>query len=290
MTKTNSPRHGQPFRGGWTEQDERVFRKYFDACETALKSNLFNSPCGDALVATGPTGASSHTGFGNQETGYPCGAVRQGRGLDVQRLGWCLFVDKNRDHPPHSMYSKSDCPGRPITLPIARAAVRSVVGGPVLDRYLAEVWAYRQRVLPHETPSVKFVKIAEDAEKRRIGFIPVAVLSGRPRHTPKTPGIEREIPGEVVWLSAETAVKQVIHHDDLTASDYRQLPEVIEHGEAFNLEDQRRLVVFHELASEKLYRAVIKTTRDGERFLTTFHRANQRDREAIRRRLLNGDG
>lgn len=289
MTKTSSTGRHQPFAERWVEQEIQILEKYLDAYETALRSNLFHSRYRDALAATGPIGASGRAIFERLEAGTAQSVVRRGRRFDVQRFGRCLFMDKNRDISRHSMDSRTEFSRWLIDLSTARAAVRSVVEGPILDRFLTEANAYRRRAFPLTIRRVKLVRIAEEAEKRRIGFLPVAVLAGHPPHTPETPTIERAIPGQVVWLSAETAVKQIIHHDDLAVADYRLLPEVIENGEAFRQDAERRLVVFHELEGGRLYRAIMKRTRDGQLFLATFHRTNQRGRQAMRRRLLNGD-
>lgn len=169
------------------------------------------------------------------------------------------------------------------------AAVRSWVEGPRLARYLADVLLYRRAAFGPAVRRVKYVRIAA-ADRARIGYFPIAVLCRPAQPAPDTPAGPGAAMARVVWLSPETAVKQVIHHDDLTVAEYRLLPEVIERGEAFEQHDRRRLVVFHQPEGGRLYRAIVKRTREGERFLTTFHRANHRDRQAIRRQLLNGDG
>ena len=169
------------------------------------------------------------------------------------------------------------------------SAVRSWVEGPRLARYLADVLLYRKAAFGPAVRRVKYVRIAQ-SDRAGLGYFPIAVLCRPTRAAPDAPTGGGTAMSRVVWLSPETAVKQVIHHDDLTVAEYRLLPEVIERGEAFEQHDRRRLVVFHEPEGERLYRAIVKRTRNDEQFLTTFHRANQRDRQAIRRRLLNGDG
>ena len=82
-------------------------------------------------------------------------------------------------------------------------------------------------------------------------------------------------------LSAETAVKQVIHHPDLTLAEYLRLRKVIEHGERFVKDG--RLVFFQETDAGHLYRAIVKMGADNRLFLVTFHRAKPRDRRAARR-------
>ena len=80
----------------------------------------------------------------------------------------------------------------------------------------------------------------------------------------------------LVWLSPETAVKQVIHHADLTAADYLLLPDLLEYGEVMAI-DGRRISFFFDFGRRGLYRAIVKQTRTNELFLTTFHSAQARN-------------
>ena len=168
------------------------------------------------------------------------------------------------------------------------AAVRSWVRGPRLARYLADVLLYRRAAFGAAVRRVKYVRIAA-SDRARIGCFPIAVICRPARPAPDAPTGGGTAMTRVVWLSPETAVKQVIHHDDLTVAEYRLLPDVIEHGEVLGRNDGVRRFVFHELEDGTLYRVIVKRTPDGHLFLATFHRAKQRDRRAIRRRLLNGD-
>lgn len=168
------------------------------------------------------------------------------------------------------------------------AAVRSWVEGPRLARYLADVLLYRRAAFGLAVRRVKYVRIAA-ADRARIGYFPIAVLCRPAQSAPDTLAGPGAAMARVVWLSPETAVKQVIHHDDLTVAEYRLLPDVIEHGEVLGRDDGVRRFVFHELEDGTLYRVIVKRAPDGHLFLATFHRAKQRDRRSIRRRLLSGD-
>ena len=129
-------------------------------------------------------------------------------------------------------------------------AVRSWVQGPRLARYMADVLLYRRAAFGPAVRRVKYVRIAA-SDRARIGYFPIVAVC-RPAHpAPDAPtGAEAAMAG-VVWLSPETAVKQVIHHDDLTVAEYRLLPEVIERGEAFQRKDGVRRFVFHDWKTER---------------------------------------
>ncbi|KAB8123088.1 hypothetical protein D3W54_01325 [Komagataeibacter medellinensis] len=85
-----------------------------------------------------------------------------------------------------------------------------------------------------------------------------------------------------VLLSGETVEKQRSHHPDLTAQDYRALPEVLANPTVVARQADRRILLFHWMG--RLYRAAIKTTLDGsENYVMSFHRTNP---EAARKALL----
>lgn len=163
------------------------------------------------------------------------------------------------------------------------AAVRPWVGGPRLDRYLAEVSLYRRAAFEPTVRRVRCVRIAE-ADRARIGYFPIAVLC-RPAPESAEARADASAMARVVWLSPETAVKQVIHHDDLTATAYRVLREIVEQGEVFERENGRLLTFFDQDESGCLYRAVVKQAPDSTCFLATFHRARMRDWRAARRNM-----
>ena len=118
------------------------------------------------------------------------------------------------------------------------------------------------------------VKIKDSAIKTQIGEIAVGTLSderiasGPPRSTT----IE---PIRPVRLSPETAVKQVINHRDLTAADYRRLPDLFDRGRMTREEDGNHFAFFGRFEST-LYKAVIKRTQKNEVFLKTFHKIRPR--------------
>ena len=153
---------------------------------------------------------------------------------------------------------------------LARRRVRSIVGGPALDRFLRQVRDYRNRTYPPETKRVHRVRM-KDEDKARIGHLFVAALDDPARSVlPSPPGLDSERT-PVVRLSPETAVKQVINHWDLTTADYRQIPDIIEHGDPFL--GPRAIVFFQVIDDDYAYKAVIKPARDAnEVFLVSFHK------------------
>ena len=162
-----------------------------------------------------------------------------------------------------------------------RATIRSTLHGPDLDRFLAETWAYRYRAFPPEATRVRLVGIADEAFKDRVGTLPVAFLGDGACHTlewPAASDLDR-----VVRLSPETAVKQHLHHSDLTVAEWRRVPEVIERGEVLRAKRRHHLVFFREFDGRRLYRALVKLTSNNELFLATFHRARPHDLRAARR-------
>ena len=149
--------------------------------------------------------------------------------------------------------------------------------------------AYRQE-LPDENPLDRIV-IDDPSVRSRIGRVPVAILTDA-AHVALTPvGSEIETP-RLVWMSPETALKQLKHHRShlrrpLRPEHYRRLPDVVETGR-FLVADERRLRFFR--VFDRLCEAVVKRTRNNELFLTTFHFAKAHDlRAAIRRERSFGE-
>lgn len=165
----------------------------------------------------------------------------------------------------------------------AETALRSLLEGPTLADFLAEVTAYRRRAFPPTVERVTSVRIEDEAVRNRLGPVPIALLGGRRRGAlPLPPGAETRSAG-LVRLSPETAVKQVIAHSDLGVRHYRWIADLIAGGEML-VQDERRLVFFDEFDTDGLFRTVVKQTPNNELYLTTFHRAKPRDRVAARRK------
>ena len=86
-----------------------------------------------------------------------------------------------------------------------------------------------------------------------------------------------------VRLSGETAAKQTVRHPDLAPADYARIQRIFEEGEVF-VSDDRRIYAFVQ-EDDRLWRAVIKATRDGsETYLASLHRAQPHNLDAARRR------
>lgn len=96
-----------------------------------------------------------------------------------------------------------------------------------------------------------------------IGWTPVAVL-------PEELGAAISARPAVVRLSEETFAKQLREHPELTAAEYRTLPDLVDEG--LVVQDGAQTLVFLRRAG-RLYKAVVKATASGEGvFLTSFHR------------------
>ena len=163
----------------------------------------------------------------------------------------------------------------------AGTAVRAFLeGDAVLDRFLARVTAYRRRAFAPTTKRFRIVRIEDKAARVRIGGLAIGVLSRERSPLGFAPDIEVD-PVRLVWLSPETAVKQIIHHADLTAADYLRLPDLLEYGEIVAV-DGRRFSFFFDFGRGGLYRAVVKQARTNELFLTTFHPAQARNLRSAR--------
>ena len=162
----------------------------------------------------------------------------------------------------------------------AEAMLRSLLEGPALPDFLAEVAAYRSRAFPAAVTRVLFVKIRNDAVKDRLGHLPVAILNDR---AGMAPPLSRR-PAATVRLSPESAVKQVINHSDLRTEDYRRLPEVIRRGRMLREADGRHLAFFREIDDRHSYKAVVKRTSNNEVFLTTFQKIRNSDVARAERR------
>ena len=161
-------------------------------------------------------------------------------------------------------------------LAAAEATLHSLLEGPVLPDFLAEVAAYRRRAFPATVTRVLFVKIRNDAVKDRLGHLPVAILNDRAGTAPQVPPNGTPGPPCVVRLSPESAVEQVINHSDLTTGDYRRLPEVIRRGRMLREADGRHLPFFRESDHRHSYKAVVEKT-SNEVFLTTFQKIRNSD-------------
>jgi len=86
----------------------------------------------------------------------------------------------------------------------------------------------------------------------------------------------------VVWLSKDTVTKQKRNHPELTAADYRLLPDLVDQGTI--IQDGQRTLVFF-MASGQLYKSVIKTTdTGGGNFLTSLIRTNQSELKRIQKK------
>jgi len=153
-----------------------------------------------------------------------------------------------------------------------RAAVRSIVESPILEEFRAQVAAY-DRDHPEARKGEGPVAIPQREIRDRIGEIPVGVLTRRTRAALKRPTGAESTLSPIVRLSAETALKQLARHPDITAEHYRRLPTLLEHGR-FGVESDRRLVFYGKFQS-RWYRAVVKVTAyTNETYLTSYCRAN----------------
>ena len=165
---------------------------------------------------------------------------------------------------------------------LARAAVLSLQQGPIPQ------WFHREaRTFAKENPEIAnaaIVKIKDQGFKDRLGHLPVALFGDRARAQMKPLTEPKVTPTRLVLLSPENAVKQVGHHPTIGMSDYRFLDEMIEKGETFEESRKAHHLLFFRRFNGQLYEAVVKQTRNNELFLLSFHRAHQRDLNAIRRR------
>lgn len=171
-----------------------------------------------------------------------------------------------------------------------RAAVRSIVESPILEEFRARVAAY-DRDHPEARKGEGPVAIPQREIRARIGEIPVGVLTRRARAALKRPTGAEFTPSRIVRLSAETALKQLARHPDITAEHYGRLPDLLEHGEIVPSRDRNFLAFFGELNGLD-YLAVVKQSSNNEIFLTSFYRIHRADiprakqRAAKARRLI----
>lgn len=166
----------------------------------------------------------------------------------------------------------------------ARATVRRLLGegSPVLPGFFERVEAYRRA---HPTVAkALFVRIEDAAAKAWIGDLPVGVLTEAARASLTLPPGGGFPPARVVRVSAESAVKQVMRHTDLTLDDYRRLPDVIEEGVMTAEPSGRHLVFFLDMDEHYRYKAAIKQTGNNELFLTNFQKVHEKDVPRAKRR------
>ena len=154
---------------------------------------------------------------------------------------------------------------------LALRRVRSIVGGPALDDFLRQVRDYRNRTYPPEATRVPKVRM-KDEDKARIGHLFVAALDDPARGAlPPPPGIG-PTPTRLVRLSPETAVKQVLHHGELTAADYRRIPDLIENDRFQKTGDHK--LSFFGYYDGRWHRAMVKQAKTAdELYLASYHKA-----------------
>ena len=176
-----------------------------------------------------------------------------------------------------------------LDFPAAFKRVREILDerDPLLNEFRAQVAAYG---LEHpEWREQAPVAIPDPAVRDRIGEIPVAALRDEARSAVRpAPNSKSEV-GRVVWLSPETALKQLKHEDEnrrkpLRTDHYRHLPEIVARGE-WEAIGERHLAFYHPI-DDDWFRIVVKRTAKNEFYFKTFHRCD-RNRVPSRRRGLN---
>ena len=91
----------------------------------------------------------------------------------------------------------------------------------------------------------------------------------------------------VVKLSEQTLTKQLKTHSELTLSEYRLLPKVIQKGRVIALGGEYLIFWQH---NGRLYQAIIKATKSDELNINAFYRAKERDmKSALRVGKMVGD-
>ena len=147
---------------------------------------------------------------------------------------------------------------------------------PLLDQFRAGIAAVDRE---HPEWRQRNPVLIPDPEVRdRIGEIPVAALPDDAR-SDLTPAPHARSPvGRVVWLSPETALKQLKHEDEghrkpLRAHHYRRLPDAVQHGERERM-GQRHLAFYYRIGGD-WFRVVVKQTAENEIYLKTFHRCDR---------------
>jgi hypothetical protein len=108
------------------------------------------------------------------------------------------------------------------------------------------------------------------------GNFPVAVLDEKYRAL-------LDAKSQAVYLSSESLLKNKLRHPELSIADYKLLPSIIADAQLV-IEEKGRYLLFVR-RGEKLYYAVVKTTRDRkELLLTSFRRTGEDDlRDAMRK-------
>ncbi len=77
-----------------------------------------------------------------------------------------------------------------------------------------------------------------------------------------------------VKLSADTMIKNMINHCELTIDDYKNIRKYIENADFILKSSNKNLIYFK--INNAIYQIVIKTTKDKqENFLTTFHKSSK---------------
>ena len=156
----------------------------------------------------------------------------------------------------------------------ARAAVLSVRESPILHWFHREAKTFAKH--HPEIAKADPVRIKDQAFSDRLGHLPVALFGDKARKLLKPLTGPEVKPTRVVRLSAETAVKQAVHHPELRISHYRNLPELISDNDAYKGRDENHLEFFGQI-EERWYQVVVKQTSNNELFLKTFHEVRARE-------------
>lgn len=112
------------------------------------------------------------------------------------------------------------------------------------------------------------------------GVFPVAVLQGADQAA-----LQTEV--SVAYLSSVTLKKQLERHPELTLSDYREIPNIVDQGEVY-LDANEYTLIYMQPGSKLAYRLVLKSTKArDELFVQSLAKVNL---EKVRRNLDNKAG
>ena len=80
--------------------------------------------------------------------------------------------------------------------------------------------------------------------------------------------------GNIIKLSIDSMIKNILEHPDLSIDDYLKLNKILHYPDEFIQDRKNNLRIFKNIEN-KFYEIIIKSTQNKEEnFLTTFHRCD----------------
>lgn len=142
-----------------------------------------------------------------------------------------------------------------------RQSVTVIVESAMLDEFLDRIEDYHR-----EHPEAR--RIATEVAER-IGSLPIALIPIVARQA-LSPAETRFLPTRLVGLPPGTVLRQMIDHPEVTAADYRRVPDLVWTG-AIELRGEGHELAFYQEYDGAWFRAIVRQMSGGKLELTSLH-------------------